>query len=74
MYTQQHKEFMYEHYLHLFHTAPHFECRSFARKHSNFWGRELGMTENELREDKLPFVDFAALMGCKGSVAGDGEE
>lgn len=65
---------MYEHYLDLFHTAITIEQRSFARKRVNFYGREIGYSEYQLREDKLPRVDFSNLLGLKGSLASDGEE
>jgi len=74
MYTQEHLHTMYYHYLNLFHNTKDFAARSFARKQSNFFGRELGLSETQLREDKLPFVDFAELLGLKGSIAGDGGE
>jgi len=65
---------MYSHYLGLFHNAKDLQAKQYARCRSNYYGRMLGMSELQLRDDKLPLVDFAALLGKTGSIAGDGDE
>jgi len=74
MYTETYLTYLYNHYLDLFHNYKTFEARSFARREVNRIGTILGFTKHQLREDKLPRVDFAKLFNCVGNIAGDGEE
>lgn len=67
------KTTMYYHYLDLFHSTTSVQ-RSYARNRSNYYGRLIGLTESELRFDKLPRVDIAEIFGLKGNIAADGDE
>lgn len=73
MYTHSKKHTLYSHYIELYHTTTD-GAKAFARAMANFYGEMLGLRKDEIAEDLLPIVDFAALLGTKGSIAGDGEE
>jgi len=75
IYATEFKTERYWHYINLYHELRQTsKSAMFPLAEANKLASEIDITIEQHKLNKLPRVDIAALFGCKGSIAGDGEE